>query len=192
MNLRPLPILGVISAFLFPFLLSEVASAQQADGVRFRGGVGLEVGGLVVTQVGSLGAIGVQGQLGVQINNNWAVYATPSFDVAFGDGTGVSLGFGALADYTFNDIPIAVGAGPTAGTIVAFGNGGGVAGAFYGAKAHGAWYPIMARGENGIRRRALYVALDLSILGFSVSGVDTGGTGIFLISPTASVGYAAF
>ncbi len=202
MTLRPLPLLGALSALLGSFLVTEAASAQQfvvvqqqePDGVRFRGGVGLEVGGLFITNLvgANLGAIGVQSQLGVQLNRNWGVYATPGFDIAFGDGTGVTLGAGVLADYTFTGIPIGVAAGPTFGTLLAVGgDGGGAAGVYYGAKLRGAWYPIMV--QNGFRRKALYVSLDLSILGFGVSnGVETVSTGIILVSPMASVGYQAF
>ena len=203
MRTRTLVDLVAVGAFLASLLATEVASAQQVvyvqpgpgqpaaveepDGVRFRGGVGLEVGALLLPGLpggglGSLGAIGAIGQLGVQINHNWAAYAIPSLDILFGSGTGLGLGFGAMADYTFDGLPLAVAAGPEVGAFAAFGSGGGVgAGALYGVRFRGAYFLTMSQGPR--RRKGLYVAVDLR-----VESLDS----LFLFSPLASIGYAAF
>jgi hypothetical protein len=189
MNLRALSVFGAVSAFVVPFLVSATASAQEPDGVRFRGGIGLEAGPLIITHVGGLGVVGLQGQLGVQINNNWAVYAVPSLDIAFGGGgTGLAVGGAVLGEYTFTGIPISVGAGLSAGQFAVFGDGTAFGSApYYGARLHGAWYPVMNRGWNGIRRRALFVALDVNIEGFPQAGESP-----IIFSPVVSVGYQAF
>src|SRR6185437_7514732 len=125
MKLRPLSLLGAFAAFLVPSLVTVAASAQQviyvqgpppsADGPRFRGGVGLEVGAFAIPGVGVLGLAGIQGQLGGQINNNWAVYAIPTLDFGFGKTAAVGLSAGVLAEYTLDAVPLSVGVGPEAG-----------------------------------------------------------------------------
>jgi hypothetical protein len=189
MNLRVLSTFGVVSAFLIPTLAPATASAQQADALRFRGGVGLELGANILVGGGASqasGAIGVQGQLGVQITNNWAVYALPILDINFGGGgAGATLGSAVLADYTFSNIPISVSAGPSFGAGFCFGCGG-AEGAIYGARLGAHWYPILNRGDDGIRRKALYVGFDLSVLGVA------GFSGAAVVQPQVSVGYQAF
>jgi len=96
------------------------ARAQPSDGVRFRGGVGLEGGALVPLPAGqannfdvaTLGTVALEAQLGVQITRTWAAYAAPSFGVVFSGGGAVpAAGTALLAEYTFEDVPIALGAG---------------------------------------------------------------------------------
>jgi hypothetical protein len=193
MNVRPLCTLTAVGALLASILSTGAASAQERDGVRFRGGVGLEVGAIVAPGAG-LGVIGVQGQLGAQITNQWAVYAVPTLDIAFAHGTGLAVGFGAMADYTFSSIPLGVAAGPETGVFAALGGGGAAAGALYGVRLRGAYYPILTRGENGIRRKALAVGLDLRLDGGGAAFAGAGGSigSAYLISPVAFVGYQAF
>ncbi len=194
MKLRSLSLIGAVgvaSAFLVPILVPATASAQEPDGVRFRGGIGLEAGADVLTVSGegggaaAVGAIGFQGQLGVQITNNWAVYALPALDVIFGGGgAGLAVNGAVLGDYTFSGVPIGVHAGPSVGGLVAFGSGGAVgAGTIYGARMGASFYPIMSRGPDGIRRKALQVGLDLTVQGIS---------GAVIISPQVVIGYQAF
>jgi hypothetical protein len=206
MNVRPLCTLAVVAAALTPLLWTAPAAAQQPDGARFRGGVELEVGALVpVGGVGSgaLGSLLVRGQLGVQINHNWGVWGTPILGAAFGGGlAGPAVGVGAMGEYTFDNIPIGVGAGPEAGVLVIAGGCGAgslgcaaAAAAFYGIVLRGSYYPIMTRGENGIRRKALVVGIDLHLDGggFAFATSTTGAAASsFLIAPTAFIGYQAF
>jgi hypothetical protein len=196
MNLRAFSLLGAISAFLAPSLAPSTASAQ--DGPRFRGGVGLETGPLVLTAGSSdegasvVGMVGLTGQLGVQISHNWAVYAQPSVDFVFTGGgpLGFVAGGAVLAEYTFSGAPISIGAGPSAGAFgsagIGDGDGFGLA-PFYGGKLHFAWYPVLNEGYGG-RRNALYLALDLNVQGTS----ESGASGAVLLSPLASIGYQAF
>jgi hypothetical protein len=206
MRSRTLAGLVAVGAFLGAVLATTAASAQgQPDGVRFRGGVGLDVGAFFVPGSFNEGLIGVTGQLGAQINNNWGVYGVPQLDILFGSATGVSVSFGPMADYTFDNIPISVGAGLEAGVFAAFGGLTAGAGAYYGGRLRAAWYPILVRSEvNPIRRKALYLALDLHlddnaaggtasavgcVNGVGACGATVGG---FIIAPVVSVGYSAF
>jgi hypothetical protein len=191
MNLRLISTLVAVGAFVAPSLVPAKAAAQ--DFTRFRGGVGLETGAIVVT-AGADGAVaigtgGIQGQLGVQINNNWAVYAQPNIDFLFAAGGtfGLNVGGAVLGEYTFSGAPISIGAGPSTGALIAIGDGQAFATApFYGAKVHFAVYPLMNRDDGG-RRKALYLALDLNAQAFPQAGPS-----VLLFSPLASIGYQAF
>lgn len=194
-----------VGALLISLLVTQEASAQQVvyvqpapvqqarveegDGARFRGAVGLEAGALVLTGTagGAAGAIGAIGQVGVQINHNWGVYANPSLDVLFGHAGGFTIGTGVMADYTFDDFPLSVAAGPEATIFAAIGggNGGAVAlgaGALYGVRLRAAYYPVLESRPR--RRKGLYIAADVKLESFD--GV------LFFLSPIASIGYAAF
>lgn len=209
MKLRPLSLLGAFAAFLVPSLVTVAASAQQviyvqgpppsADGARFRGGVGLEVGAFAIPGVGVLGLAGIQGQLGGQINNNWAVYAIPTLDFGFGKTAAVGLSAGVLAEYTLDAVPLSVGVGPEAGLLAAFSSDTGFGAAFYGARLHAAFYPVVAKAIDRPRRKGLYVGLDVGVLAGAFGGTTvtantvtaTAGTSI-LLQPMATIGYAAF
>jgi hypothetical protein len=194
MNRRILSSLVVVGALLAASLVSAKARAQ--DGPRFRGGIGLETGAFVLTGAANgggalaLGTAGLQGQIGVQISHNWAVYAQPNVDFLFAGGGSLGLiaGGAVLGEYTFSGAPISIGAGPSAGAFIALGDGQAAASApFYGGKLHFAWYPILNQGYGG-RRNALYLALDLNVQGIA----EPGASGVVLLSPLASIGYQAF
>jgi hypothetical protein len=211
MNLRPIGVLTTLGALLVPLLSSAPAAAQmmEPDGPRFRGGVSLNGSALAVPGVVTIGGIGIQGQLGAQISNNWAVYAIPNFDVLFGKLGGLGIGAGVLAEYTFNRLPISVGAGPEVGFFGVIGgsgcNGQGACttvsdagGAFYGARLHFGYHPLIYR--NGIRRRALTIGFDLRLMTGAFGGASATGNTItetvsvnsFAVSPVLSIGYTAF
>ena len=123
-RLHALPL--VLALAFAPSLITTSAAAQDKDGARFRGGVNGAIGGLFgskdqLSYSGFLG--GVNGNLGVQINDLIGVYAVPH--LAFGSvsakvetlGASASKADGWLAfattavvDFTFID-QIFVGAG---------------------------------------------------------------------------------
>jgi hypothetical protein len=158
------------------------ASAQEKDGVRFRGGVAAGAGGLFISGYG-LGLGGVEGRLGVQINNMIGVYAEPY--LSFGGGkvqgaTGITGTVGSVvgADFTFIDqIFAGVGAG------------GGIIGSLPAGQVQlrVGGYPVLARGDNGIRRKGLMIGADLSIHFGSLAG-----TSYKLLQPMVMIGYEAF
>jgi hypothetical protein len=219
MKSRQARTLAASGAVLASLLTAGVASAQyyapppppgyvEVDGPRFRGGISLNGGALVVPGVVTIGSIGVQGQLGVQINDQWGVYAIPSFDVIIGSLGGIGIGAGVLAEYTFPGLPISLAAGPEAGLFVAIGGSGcdstvgtcsAAGGALYGGRLRFEYHPIIVR--RGIRRRALTIGADFRFLtgDFGASTVNTSGNGTvsasansFALSPALFIGYTAF
>lgn len=185
-------------------VLVQVAPPPPADGARFRGGFALEGGALIVPGVISVGVVGVQGQLGGQINNNWGVYAVPSFDIVFGAVGGVNLGFAVMVDYTLDD-SLTFGVGPDLDLFGAIGGGGGTVaaagGALYGARLHFGWNPAISH-ESNRRRRAFTIGADMRLLGggagfVAVSNTSTRTTGsavggTFVLLPMLTLGYNAF
>jgi hypothetical protein len=228
MRFRTFAGLPIIGAFVGSFLGAGVASAQyppppppppgyyagprgEPDGVRVRGGFLLQGGLLVVPGVVNAGDIELQGQAGVQINNNWGVYFIPGVDFIIGKYTGLGADLGLLFDYTFNNIPISVGGGPEIGGFVAVSSCqigtagcsvGGAGGAFYGARARFMFHPVMVRSDaNPIRRKAFTIGLDVRALygafGASSTNINTNtGTVVggytFGLAPMIFLGYTSF
>lgn len=171
--LAALPLVAAIAAF------SSTASAQhhERDGVRFRGGISAGGGGIFVSGYG-LGLGGIDGRLGVQINNLVGIYAQPY--LSFGGGkigglTGLTgtVGSTVNVDFTFMD-QLFVGAGGGAGLI-----GSAVAEQ---AMIRVGGYPVMAHG-HGARRKGLMLSADMHI--HFVQGFQ-------VIQPMFNVGYEAF
>ncbi len=222
MKLRSMRTLAELGALAVPTLTASLASAQpvyvEPDRARFRGGVNLEAGALLVPAVNlNLGEIAIQGEMGAQINNNWGVYVIPTVEIPFGRVFGIGASAGVLADYTFTGLPIGVALGPEVGGIVglsglcnanstssscASNNSlSSFAGAYYGARARFTYYPVIVR--EGWRRRGLALGVDLRFIagafasetttttptGGSVSG--TAGLTVGL-APMVFIGYAAF
>ena len=181
-------------------VLVQAAPPPPVDHARFRGGFALEGGALIVPGSFSVGVAGVQGQLGAQINNNWGVYAVPSFDIVFGSVGGVNLGFAVMVDYTLDD-SLTFGVGPDTDAFLAIGGGGGsvsaVGGALYGARLHFGWNPALSH-EGGVRRKALTIGVDVRLLGGAAafatvtSSSSSGGGGTFVLAPMLTIGYNAF
>lgn len=183
---------------------APTAPAPKKDGARFRGGIALEGGGFLVPDVINLGMAGLQGQLGVQINNDFGVYAVPSFGIVFGDMGGIHVGAAVLFDYTFLDNLLTVGAGPDVAGFAAFGVNTselGIAaagGSLYGARLHFAVHPAVGIGDNGIRRKAFTIGVDVRLYGggagLAKSGVNGASAKVaeFIATPTLSIGYTAF
>ena len=168
----------------------------EKDGARFRGGVALEGGGLIVPDGGSLGLGGVNGQIGVQINNLVGVYFVPTLDILFGSGSGVYLGSGVLVDFTMVDDMITVGAGPDLAVFAAIGSGSASGGAMYGGRLHFGYNAIVGKGDDGIRRKALTIGADLRLMvgPFATASATTASasTSAFAMAPTAFIAYQAF
>jgi hypothetical protein len=171
--------------------------------VRFRGGFAVEGGGIIVPDIINFGMAGVQGQLGVQINNSFGVYVVPSFAVIFGDMFGIHVGAAAIFDYTFLDGLMSVGAGPDVAALAAFGvpDGIGVSaagGSLYGGRLHFAIHPAVGIGPNGIRRKAFTIGVDLRLYGGGAGFASSGTGGVaakvadFIAAPSLSIGYTAF
>lgn len=193
--------LGVAAEAVAQEAAPERAAADE-DGARFRGGVRGQGGVLIAPDPGeTLPAIGVQGNLGVQVNDLVGVYAAPSMDILFGDVGGVNLAAAVLVDFTFDDT-WQVGVGPDMGVFAAIGGDSnsvsGAGGALYGGRLHFAAFPLVGEGEDGIRRKGLALGVDLRMLvgdvGFatvSTSG-GTASASTFLLAPMAFIGYEAF
>ena len=201
MKMRSVASLSVLAFSLASLFSAKEAAAQEPDGVRFRGGVALEAGPMIIPGVGTLGIAGIQSQLGVQINNNFGVYAVPNLDIVFGSVGGINLAAAIMCDYTLDD-SLTFGAGPDVGVFAAFGGGSGsisaAGGALYGARLHFAWNPIVDHKEGGVRRRALSVGADIRLLGggagVASSNGETGSASAstFVVAPMITVGYTAF
>jgi hypothetical protein len=186
-------------------VLVPIEPPPPKDGGRFRGGVALEGGALIVPGIISVGVIGVQGQIGGQINNNWGVYAVPSLDVVFGSVGGVNLGAAVMVDYTLDDT-LTFGVGPDTDIFGAIGGGSGtgtaVGGALYGARLHFGWNPALSHETFRARRKALTIGVDMRLLGggagfATVTNTANGttgsaGGGTFVLIPMLTIGYNAF
>jgi hypothetical protein len=159
-----------------PAVAATSTAEQEEDGVRFRGGVSLGAGPMFIAYSGFLA--GVDGRLGLQINDLIGVYVQPH--LSFGTAkvgavkgfTGVVAATG-LAEVTLMDhFFVAAGGGygvlnnPN-GPVVHFRLGG---------------YPLMGSGE-GARRKGLMLGIDTRL--FFVPG-DTG------MQLMGALGYEAF
>ncbi|MBW2458625.1 MAG: hypothetical protein JRI68_29270 [Deltaproteobacteria bacterium] len=180
---------------------APAAEEEDKDGARFRGGVSAAFGGLIGSEgpldySGVLG--GVNGNLGVQINDLIGIYAIPH--LAFGSITAsatvanttveVSEGWLAVAvtamvDFTFIDqIFVGAGGGATAHAATCT-NCDGLTGGVLQFRFGG--YPLMGFGDDGIRRQGLMVGADMRI-----NFLSSNGQSITLIQPMATIGYEAF
>lgn len=163
----------------------EPEEEEDEDGVRFRGGISGGGGAMIFATSSSFGGTynlgigGVDGRIGVQINDLIGVYAQPQVGI-YGGGLGVGgLAGGALVvDFTFFDqLFVGVGGGgailnnPAAGEVIVRVGG----------------YPAFGLGENGIRRKGLMIGIDLRIF-IAPTGADT----LIAPSPTLNIGYEAY
>ncbi|MFO0592947.1 MAG: hypothetical protein U0441_35730 [Polyangiaceae bacterium] len=182
---------------------------EKRDRVRMRGGIALSGGGLLVPSMFNLGMAGLQGSVGVQINNHYGVYFLPNFDILFGNLGGFRVGSAAIFDYTFMDGLLTAGVGPEASAFIALGGKAGPdnvevgvsAGALYGARLRFAVNPVIGEGE-GSRRKALTIGLDIGLYKGAVvlekANAGTSGAGgsinvsDFVAAPALYLGYTAF
>jgi hypothetical protein len=185
--------------------LPSVALAEDDDGARFRGGVALQGGLMAIPAMETnLGAVGVSGEIGVQINNLVGLYWVPHFDVLFGSAGGVNLVSALMVDFTFVDDLLTVGVGPDIGLFAAIGvdttnaSASALGGANYGGRLRFQVHPVVGDGEDGIRRKAFSIGLDTRLMGGPVAGATVGPgeasgevTG-FYVQPMLTIGYTAF
>jgi hypothetical protein len=161
-----------------------VVVERQADYARLRTGIDLTGGGLFLNGIG-VGLVGLDGRLGVQLNNVFALYGQAHF--VFGDGTapallGVSGGtevfsLTAVADFTFRQVFV----------------GFGVGGAYFGYEPYASpealfrfgFYPLERRHRWG-RRSGLMIGADLHL-----EYVPHGGGDAYL-EPMFLIGWEAF
>jgi hypothetical protein len=174
----------------------DAAGGQmERDGARFRGGVSVEGGVLAIPDSSlTMGAVGVQGQVGAQINHLVGVYWVPSLDILVGPAGGVNVASAVLVDFTIIDM-ISIGVGPDVGAFAAIGTNKLASGANYGARLHFAVHPVFGRGDDGIRRKAFSIGLESRFLGgpvvtASTTDADATLTG-FIVQPMLTVGYTA-
>jgi hypothetical protein len=156
-----------------------VVEGEGRDGVRLRIGASAMAG---VTLVDSLSGptFGGEARIGVQFNHLLGVFATPHFVVAtFGGGAFNTSGILAItgdADVTFLD-HFYVGAGGGFGIV------NNPAGPVLHLRAGG--YPLVARGENGYRRKGLQIGFDMR--NYFLAAPNNTATEL-----TGCIGYEAF
>ena len=156
-----------ILAFAAVGLTASTASAQRmvvvedgrgegggGDWTRFRGGIDLTGGGILLSGY-TVGVVGIEGQLGVQVNNLLGFYVQPH--LVFGGGQYTAAGFSSsgfdgvfgvtgLVDFTFdNRIAIAGGGGVSYTGVNNFYASPTIEGRF-------AFYPVENHGRGGRRR----------------------------------------
>jgi hypothetical protein len=175
---------------------------EEPDGARFRGAIAAEGGAMIVPGGGAVGVVGLTGQIGGQINHLVGVYWVPYADVIFGDVGGFNPGSAVLVDFTIDDT-VSIGVGPEVGAFLGAFAGpssvGGALAATYGGRIHAGFYPLQDRGEDGIRRKALALGVDVRLLAADIGTVAVSASGseasvatTFMVVPTVTLGYQAF
>lgn len=158
-------------------------------------GIALEGGGLFAKGLAELGFIGLQGQLGVQFNDVFAVYAAPNVDYVTGwQQAGFQVGGALLADFTILHV-FTVGIGPELAGFVVGGEGDLTAGALFGARLRLALNPLVNIDRRRDRREALTIGLDLRLVSGGAAGQLAGrgpGAAELVGGPTFFLGYQAF
>lgn len=157
---------------------AEPTAGDDKDGVRFRGGVSATAGTMLISNYSGFLA-GVDGRLGVQINDLIGVYAVPHLTfgpVSVGSASTVIgvISATTVVDATFID-QVFVGAGGGFGIV------NNPSGPVLHVRAGG--YPLMGYGQNGIRRKGLMVGADMRM--YFLSGAT-------VMQLMGSVGYEAF
>jgi hypothetical protein len=176
----------------------STTAAQENDATRFRVGVGVELGGFFGSGL-TMGQLGVAGQIGFQANRNWGIYAVPSLHFLAGSvssgtesatsGGGVGASIGAMIDYMFDDTSVALAAGPAVSFIgIVCGSECAGAAVLYGGRLRLEYFPEL--NEHPTRRTGAFLAADVIV--DALPGAGSGGATTFLVSPIATIGYAAF
>lgn len=164
--------------------------------LRARAGVAVDAGLPVYPDpVGSLGSLALQGELGVQINDRWAVYMPVGPGLVFGERRGPSVEvFGALTEATLAD-RFAIAGGVTMiafadtehggrdETPAAIGQGGMVRLTFR---------PVVTRAEPRGRRHGLAVGAQARVLWVGLADFERPASSAVGVWPSVFVGYQAF
>jgi hypothetical protein len=165
-----------------PAAAPPVATAVAQSGLRFRGGISL-AGGMEKVSVVSGEMYGLDGRLGVQVNDLLGIYVQPhlSFGSLGGQAGGIGVtgatgtfSIAAMGEATFIDRLFA-GAGLGYGVL------NNPSGPMFQARAGG--YLLETRGQDGIRRKGLMAGVDLRTIFIN------GATGVLVL---ASIGYEKF
>jgi hypothetical protein len=180
------------------------ARAQGVDGPRVRGGIGVDVGGMLVPGIGNYAAFDVlRGELGVQLDDRWGVYVEPSLGMVLGTDIGMTFGAAALVDYTFDAAPISLGLGPEVQYLACFTcdtspGSTDIGGTLFGGRARFAFHPVVARRPGARTRHAVTLGVDLRVDGRASSFVaydlmgKLAATSPVAVSPMGWIGYTAF
>jgi hypothetical protein len=196
---------GCLGALLSVLVLAHSGEAfaqeKEEDGARFRGGVSLEGGMLAAPDLFTLGLAGVQGQIGVQINHLVGIYAVPHIDVVLGSVGGLHVAAALVVDFSVMD-EVTIGAGPELAAFAAIGGDSdsvsAAGGSMFGGRIHAGFQPVWGYGENGVRRQALSIGVDVRLLAGDVGQAtvtDTtaeAGVTDFVFAPMLTIGYQAF
>jgi hypothetical protein len=185
-------VLVTLAAVSASLLASSTALAEGKDRARVRGGVAVAGGVLTAPEAEvAMGTGGVQGQVGVQINDVVGLYWVPQIDLGLGSGMGgVNLSTAIMVDISPIDF-ISIGAGPDLGFFAGIGDDGAAAGANYGGRFRFAVHPFVSEGKNH-RRQAFTLAADLRVLAGATLATNTGGTTGFVMQPMLTAGWTAF
>lgn len=165
-----------------PAAAPPAAAVATQSGARFRGGISLATG-IEKVSVVSGEMYGLDGRLGVQLNDLLGIYVQPH--LSFGSLSGQAGGLGitgttgtfsiaAMGEATFIDRLFA-GAGLGYGVL------NNPSGPMFQARAGG--YLLETRAEDGIRRKGLMAGVDLRTI------FVNGATGVLVL---ASIGYEKF
>lgn len=159
-----------------------VVVVLDRDVPHFRGGISVNGGGEFISNF-SIGMVGIDGRLGVQINRIFGIYVQPSFAAGGGTIAGVSgatatLGATALADFTFANR-----------FFVAAGGGAGILNNPFGPEIHFrvGGYPVMGWGEGHVVRKGLMLGVDAHFF-----FVTSAGQGLSVMQLMAGIGYEAY
>jgi hypothetical protein len=188
---------GFVTVLVAVLGTTSMAAAQRVvvvgeggyyDGPRLRAGISVGAGGLFAGGGYGVGLAGVDGRIGVQINNLVGVYAQPYFvggdgSYAAGSGSVVSFGADAVIDFTLaSRFFIGVGGGG-GGTLFKQGNGDSGQLIF-----RAGFYPIVVRRFRRPGRGGLMVGLDVRPI--FLTGFGNGE--VSLVQATANIGWELF
>lgn len=190
MNLKSVAV--TVAAVSASLLVSSTALAEGKDRARVRGGVA-GAGGALIAPEAELGMVtaGVQGQVGVQLNDLVGLYWVPQLELGIGSGLGgVNLSTAVMIDFSPIDF-VSLGVGPDLGFFAGIGDDGAAAGANYGGRFRFAVHPFVSEGKNH-RRNAFTLAADLRLLEGATLATNSGGTRGFVMQPMLTAGWTAF
>jgi len=187
-------------------LAADGTSAQDLPALRLRVGAGIGLGPLIVPHSKTLAAAEASGRIGVQANDQLALYLHPAFTIGVGSANVVLFDAGITAEWVPVDW-LAIGAAPEVAYFVTLNAGDGTSngprGPAGGAHAHFAYYPAYGIGyhypyngrpTNLTNRAAYSFSLDVLVLAGSIGGFgpQPAKRDFLMVLPTLSVGADAY